>query len=90
MGLLIANVDGEGSNMCRYVRTSNEGIEDREVVGDGGNRDVSVQGALSHGIEGVVRTCYGDEIGGGEEATDGIQELWRESRWGHGFFGRRE
>lgn len=90
MRLLIANVDGEGSNMCRYVGTSKEGIKDREVVGDGGNCDLSVECALSHSIEGVVGACYGEEIGGGEKAADGIQELWRESGRGHGFFGQRE
>ena len=83
MGLLIVDADGEGSNVGGCVGTSSEGIEDRLAGGGGGNRDVSVQGALSHGIEGIARSCDSDEISGREEAADGIQELWGEGRRGH-------
>ena len=75
---------GESSNMGGGVWESGEGIEDREVVSSGGNRDVTVQGAVGDGVEDEVCACDGEEISGGEVAADGVQELWREGERGHG------
>jgi len=76
--------DGERPDVGGGVWESGEGIEDGQVVGSGGNRDVSVEGALCDGVEDEVCACDGDEICGGEVAADGVQELWREGERGHG------
>jgi len=88
--LLVVDGDGEGPDMDGGVGAGSEGAEDREVVGGGGKGDGTVEGALSNGVEGVAGAGDGDEIGGGEEAADGVQELWRESGRGHGECGQRE
>lgn len=44
---------------------------------------MSVQCAVGHGVEGVARACDGDEVWGGEETADGVQELGGEGRGGH-------
>ena len=82
--LLMVDGDGEGADVGGGVWACSECIEDGEVIGDGGNRDESVEGALSHRVEGVACTCDGEEIWGGEEAADGVQKLWREVGRGHG------
>ena len=83
----MVNGDGKCPNVGGGVWTSGEGVEDGQVVGGGGNGDGSVERALGHGVEGVVCACDGEEIGGGEVAADGVQELWRESGRGHGEYG---
>lgn len=89
--LLVVDGDGEGADMGGGVWACGEGGEDGEVVGGGGNGDVSVERALCYGVEGVACACDGDEIGGGEETADGVQELWREGGGGHGvWIHRRE
>lgn len=81
--LFVVDRDGESSNMAGGVWASGEGIEDREVVGCGGDGDVPVQGTVGDGVEGVAGACDGDEIWDGEKAADGVQELWREGGGGH-------
>lgn len=87
--LLMVDSDGEGANVGGDVWTCGEGVEDGEVAGRRGNGDGSVERALCHGVEGVVCVRNGDEIGGGEEGADGIQELWRERERGHGVWACR-